>query len=104
MEIQFFDDKLGKFIRTLEKLTIAKVLRTIDLLERFGYQLEMPHSKKIGNGLFELRVRGAQEARIFYTFRKDKAILLSGCIKKAGRIPRRKLSVARQKLKALDII
>lgn len=104
MKIQFFDDKLEKFIRTLEKVTVAKVLRTIDLLERFGYQLEMPHSKKIDNRLFELRVRGTQEVRIFYTFYKDGMVLLHGYIKKTERIPERELSTAQKKLKALDKI
>lgn len=56
---------IEKFIEFLEKPTIAKVLRTIDLLEDFGPQLGMPHSKKIEDGLFELRIRGKQEVRIF---------------------------------------
>ncbi|MFA5792579.1 MAG: type II toxin-antitoxin system RelE/ParE family toxin [Candidatus Gracilibacteria bacterium] len=54
-----------KFILKLEKPTIAKVLRTVDLLEKFGNDLGMPHSKKIRHNLFELRVRGGQEVRIF---------------------------------------
>lgn len=32
MEIRIFDNQLEKFIQSLEKSTIAKVLRTIDLL------------------------------------------------------------------------
>lgn len=58
MEIQIFDVSLERFIKSLENSTIAKVLRTIDLLELFGHQLEMPHAKKISNELFELRVGG----------------------------------------------
>ncbi len=49
MEIKFFDNLLEKFISNLEKPTIAKILRTIDLLESFGQQLTMPHSKKVDN-------------------------------------------------------
>ena len=75
MEI-IFADQVEKFIISLDKSSIAKVLRTIDLLEEFGYQLNLLQSKKIKNNLFELRIRGKQEARIFYTFKNGKIILL----------------------------
>lgn len=47
MYIQVFDSSLEKFISKLDKFTIAKILRTIDLLERFGRNLGLPHSKKV---------------------------------------------------------
>lgn len=104
MQIKIFDSILEQFIQSLEKATIAKVLRTIDLLERFGHQLGMPHSKKIGAALFELRVRGQQEIRIFYTFQNNTIVLLHGFIKKSQRIPKRELHTAHQKLLTLDSI
>ena len=58
-----FDHQVEKFITSLEKPTIAKVLRTIDLLEHFGYQLGLPQSKKVKNNLFELRIHGQQPTR-----------------------------------------
>ncbi|MBU2474389.1 hypothetical protein KKA20_00295 [Patescibacteria group bacterium] len=39
MNIQI-DNSVEKFIVSLECSTIAKVLKTIDLLEHFGYQLK----------------------------------------------------------------
>ena len=101
MRIQFFDNSLEQFIKNLEKPTIAKVLRTIDLLERFGHDLGMPHSKKIGDQLFELRIRGKQEIRILFTFHKQAAVLLHGFIKKSQQIPLKEIALARQKLKTL---
>lgn len=68
MEIQIFGSALEKFIQSLEKLTVAKILRTIDLLERFGLHLGMPHAKKAKDHLLELRIRGHQEVRIFLHF------------------------------------
>lgn len=104
MEIKFFDDLLEKFISNLEKPTIAKVLRTIDLLGSFGQQLTMPHSKKVDGRLFELRVRGKQEVRILYSFHGGSAILLHGFIKKTQKISKRELENARGRLKALDSV
>ena len=101
MNINFFDTQLEKFIHSLNEATIAKVLRTIDLLEMFGHKLTLPHSKKVHAELFELRVRGKQEIRIFYTFHKDEAVLLHGFVKKSKRIPKKELSLALQKLKHL---
>ena len=102
MEIRIFDISLEKFIKSLQKPTIAKVLRTIDLLERFGQKLGPPHTKKISAHLFGLRVSGRQEVRIFYSFHKSQIFLLHGFVKKSQKIPRKETKIAFQKLKLLD--
>jgi phage-related protein len=101
VEIIFFDPNLEDFIEGLERPTLAKILRTLDLLEQFGNGLGMPHSKKIGQNLFELRIRGKQEIRIFYTFRKNTIVLLSGFVKKSQRIPRQWILLAKRRLDSL---
>src|SRR3989344_7673781 len=104
MEIRIFDSALEKFIQSLEKTTAAKKLRAIDLLELFGPQLGMPHTKKITNRLFELRIRGSQEVRILYTFHKKFIILLYGFVKKSEKIPQKEIRIAINKLQALDTV
>jgi len=104
MEIKILDSALEKFIESLPKPTIAKVLRTIDLLEELGPNLGMPHTKKILPRLFELRIRGIQEIRIFYTFHKAKIYLLHGFIKKSKKIPKKEIDTALEKLKKLDTV
>lgn len=95
------EDEVQKFIESLETQTIAKTLRTIDLLERFGNKLTMPHSKKISVSLFEIRMRGQQEVRIFYCFHKGIICLLHGFIKKSQKTPNKELRSAQAKYKAL---
>ena len=102
MKITLFDTKIEKFTDSLENLTVAKVLRTVDLLETFGGSLGLPHSKKIKRNLYELRIRGKQEVRIFYTIRRNEVILLHGFIKKTQTIPYREIKNALQKLKTFD--
>jgi len=104
MEIRTIDSSLERFIASLEKPTIARILRTIDLLERFGEKLTLPHSKRILPRLFELRIHGKQEIRMFYTFHKSQIFLLHGFRKKSQRIPKKEIHVAIQKLKAIDTI
>ena len=100
MEVRVTKD-VELFIASLEKQSIAKVLRTIDLLEHFGHRLSMPHSKKIIESLFELRIRGNQEVRIFYTFKRGSAILLHGFIKKSQKTPKKEIKTAMKKLRLI---
>ena len=102
MEIRILDASLERFIESLEKPTIAKVLRIIDLLEKFGQKLGLPHTKKISTHLFELRISGKQEIRIFYSFHKSQILLLHGFIKKSQKIPQKEIKITLQKLKLLD--
>ena len=102
MKIIFFDNKLERFIESLGKTEIAKVLRTIDLLEAFASRLGMPHSKKIAPDIFELRIRGIREIRIFYTFHQEKTVLLHGYIKKSQKMPKREYIQAVRNLKYLQ--
>jgi len=92
---------IENFIESLEGNTIVKVIRTIELLKAFGHEIGMPHSKKITADMFELRIRGRQEVRIFYTFYKKSAYLLHGFIKKTRKIPPKELNTALIKLKLL---
>ncbi len=100
MHINIHSDA-SKFIDSLEPSTYSKALRVIDLLESFGFSLGMPHSKRVSKVLFELRIKGQQEARIFYCFYLNEIHLLSGFIKKEQKIPYRELLRAGNKYKAL---
>jgi len=91
-------DLLNSVKTLIEGLTekeIAKVIRTIELLEEFENKLGMPHSKHVDDGLLELRIRGKREIRIFYCFNKTKAVLLHAFIKKTQKTPEKELNKAK---------
>lgn len=94
MNVAFFNEEIEDFIRGLTKNTISRVLRTIGLLEEFGHQLGMPHSKPLSNGLFELRVTGVIQVRFLYTFYNSEAIILIGFLKKTNKIPVNMINLA----------
>ena len=102
MKIEIFNDSVEKFIRSLEKDTIARVIHTIELLEKFGNKLGLPHSKMVSRGIFELRIHSSQNVRIFYAFSKNKAILLHGFIKKTSKIPKKEISIAIKRFDNLE--
>lgn len=101
MQIILFDS-VEIFIESLQAKEIAKVIRTIELLEEFGNNLGMPHSKYLENGLLELRVRGKREIRVLYCFHKNKAFLLQAFIKKTQKTPEKELIAARTAMNNLQ--
>jgi phage-related protein len=88
-------DSVKTFLSSLQNMEIAKVLRTVELLQEFGNNLGMPHSRHMAGGLLELRIRGTREIRIFYCFHKNKAVLLHACIKKTQKTLDKELAKAR---------
>jgi phage-related protein len=88
-------DSVETFLESLNAKEIAKVIRTIELLEQFGNDLGMPHSRHMSDGLLELRIRGTREIRIFYCFNKKQAVLLHACIKKTQKTLDKELARAR---------
>lgn len=93
-----------KFIQSLAPPTIAKIMHTIELLERFGSFLGMPHSKKLTSGIYELRIRGREEIRILYTFRRRDIYLLHIFKKQSQKTPPKEINVASGRLKVLTDI
>ena len=51
--------------------------------------------------MYELRIRGKQEVRIFYTFNRGEIILLHCFLKKSQQIPSKEIKIALQKLAML---
>ena len=52
----------------------------VELLSEYGHLLRMPHSRPLGNGLFELRLNmGRQAWRITYWYRPDGVMCFSPC-------------------------
>ena len=103
IEIELYDTEEGKcpvaeFIYSLEPKMHAKVLRTIDLLERNGTDLRGPYSTPLGDGIFELRTKlGSDITRVLYFFFiGNKAVLTNGFVKKTQKTPIGVIRIARK--------
>lgn len=101
MDIIFYHRDVRDFIDSLDDTTSARAYKVIRLLRVYGYRLGLPQSRSLGHGLFELRERGFQEVRIFYTFFEGKAMLLSGFVKKTQKTPVQEIQKARSRMKGL---
>ena len=69
----------------------------------FGSNLGDPHTKSFGEGLFELRVKGAEGiGRIFYCTVIGKNIfMLHSFIKKTQKTPQKELEIAISRMKEI---
>lgn len=104
VDVQILNRQTRDFIFSLEDQTIGKVFRSFELLETFGHTLGMPHVKQIDRGLYELRVHGKQEIRLFFTFQKRCAVILHGFTKKTMQTPIKELKTAQARLNTLEKI
>ncbi len=90
------------FIKKQQKKTKAKLVHTIRLLRHYGNMLGMPHSKALGGGLYELRIRGKEELRICYCFTHQRKIYLLHAFKKqTQQTPQKELEVAITRMRKL---
>lgn len=80
---------------------LARYLRYTDRMEIFGPDLGMPHTRAMGEGLFELRLKAGEGiARVFYCTMLDKKIMiLHQYIKKTDKTPHRELETARRRMR-----
>ena len=97
MEVKTFTTDIDDFIEELDVVTHGKVSKMLDMLEEFENELEMPYSRSLSDGLFELRIKGKIPVRIFYCFYKNRAILLHIFIKKQAKIPMKEFDLARKR-------
>lgn len=89
------------FIQSLNPKAKSKIIAAINLLEEYGVQLNFTHTKKlIGTQLWELRVVGSDNIRVFYiAFTGKSFLLLHGFIKKTQKTEKKEIKTALERLK-----
>jgi phage-related protein len=99
--VTFFDRRVEAEILALPSGFLARFLRYAERMEVYGPDLGMPHTRAMGGGLFELRLKAAEGiARVFYCTVVDRRIVfLHQFVKKTEKTPRKELDTARQRMK-----
>lgn len=104
-EIEYYATIKGKiavadFIRSLPEKHRLKAIWEIDLLEKYGNALTMPHVKHIDGGLWELRIKSASNiSRVFYFYPlAHKIVLLHGFVKKTNKTPKSEIATAKKRM------
>jgi len=102
--VEYFHERVLAEIESWPVDVVADYARLVELVAEYGPSLRLPHSRALGDGLFELRPRGrSSTGRAFYCFMLGKRIVvLHTFIKKTQHTPDRELTLARTRLKRLQ--
>lgn len=98
--ITYFSRDVMKGIKSWPQGLRAKYARTIDLIEEFGPQIGPPHTKSMGKGLFEIRVKAREGiGRAFFCYQLgNEIVILHSFIKKTQKTPKKELEIALRRL------
>ncbi|EIC22580.1 type II toxin-antitoxin system RelE/ParE family toxin [Thiorhodovibrio frisius] len=100
-DICYYSDAVQDEILALPDTLAARYVVLTRRMLAIGPNLGEPHTKSMKNGLFELRLKGAEGiARVFYcTQVRRRIVMLHSFVKKTDRIPRQELDTAISRLK-----
>lgn len=90
-------------IKSLSIKLLARYYALIDRMKELGPDLGMPHTKALGSGLFEIRLKAEEGiARVVYCVMVNKQIwILHSFTKKTQKIPAKELNIAHVRMKEL---
>lgn len=98
--IEYYSDVVEAATLALPDTLAARYIVLTRRLETVGPNLGEPHTKAMGEGLFELRLKGAEGiARVMYcTLIGQRIVMLHCFIKKSEKTPRNDFRLARERL------
>ncbi|MBI5523646.1 MAG: type II toxin-antitoxin system RelE/ParE family toxin [Desulfarculus sp.] len=99
--IHYHSAGLQQDLLALPSTLQARYLHLTRRMLEFGPDLGLPHTKALGDGLFEMRLKGAEGiARVLNcTLSGRRIIVLHQFIKKSDQTPAREIAVARRRMK-----
>ena len=102
--VTFYSRKVEDEILALPAGFVARFVRYAERMQAFGPDLGMPHTRAMGDGLFERRLKSAEGiARVLYCITVGRRIVvLHQFVKKTARTPRREVQIARRRMKDLS--
>ena len=99
--IAFYSARVETEVLALPAGILARFVRYAERMEVYGPDLGMPHTRSMGDGLFELRLKAAEGiGRVFYcTLVGSRIMMLHQFVKKSEKTPRKELAIARRRMK-----
>jgi phage-related protein len=99
--ITYYSESVQMEVLAMPPGLLARYLRYADRMEVYGPDLGMPHTRSMGKGLFELRLKSAEGiGRVFYcTIAGKRIVILHQFIKKTEKTPPREIATAKRRMK-----
>ncbi len=103
-EIVYYSDDLQQAILEFPAGLQARYIHLTDRMLNFGPDLGMPHTRAMGKGLFELRMKSKEGiGRVLFCTRPGRRIvMLHAFVKKSAKTPPKELKVARERMKEVQ--
>lgn len=100
-EILYYRADLQRLIANFPAAIQARYIHLTQRMQIFGPNLGMPHTRALGKGLFEIRMKSREGiGRVLYgTLPGQRIIMLHAFVKKSQKTPEREIDVARARLK-----
>ncbi len=101
--LEYFNPRVLAEIESWPAGVLADYARLVELLLEHGPNLKLPHSRSMGDGLFELRPHGKEGiGRAMYCFLIGRKVtVVHAFIKKTQETPQKDLKLARKRVKEL---
>jgi phage-related protein len=101
--ISYYSEAVQEQILSLPDTLAARYVVLTRRMVALGPNLGEPHTKAFGEGLFEMRLKGAEGiARVFFcTLVGRRVVMLHSFVKKSGRTPLREREIAQTRMKEL---
>jgi phage-related protein len=103
-KVTFYSARVEAEINALPAGFVARFVRYAERMEMYGPNLGMPHTRPMGDGLFELRLKAAEGiARVFCcTAVGRQIVVLHQFVKKSEKTPKRELNIARNRMREIS--
>lgn len=101
--IDYYSEALQADLLALPSTLLARYISLTDRMVVHGPNLGEPHTQAFGEGLFELRLKGAEGiARVFYcTLVGRRIVMLHSFIKKSQKTPLNERRIAEARMKEI---
>jgi len=103
--IEYYSEKIQQDIMSLPKGIQARYIHMAQRMTEYGPNLKEPHTKALGDGLFEMRLKSGEGiARVLYcAIIGRRIVMLHSFVKKSPQTPLKELVTARKRMKEVVI-
>lgn len=101
--IEYYSEVVQNEILALPDSLAARYIVLTRRMTAVGSNLGPPHTDSFGDGLYELRLKGAEGiARVFFcTLTGRRIMMLHSFVKKTQKTPPREIEIARKRMKEI---
>ncbi len=99
-EIEYYSEAVFKEIEGMPMPLGVRYVALTERMKETGGNLGTPHTKAMGDGLLELRLKADKQiARVFYcTMIGKRIVMLHSFVKKTQKTPKKELRIAKKRM------